>query len=80
MPERATVSSRSEKSAEAVVVCSQEQAKGLNEKEWFLEGDVLEMASDVRIGGTVRRGRGEAKPVPGSDEDRRPRPHTRSTG
>jgi len=28
MPERVTVSSRSEKSAEAVVVCSQEQTKG----------------------------------------------------
>jgi hypothetical protein len=33
MPERATVLSRSEKSAEAVVVC-REVDEGLNEKEW----------------------------------------------
>jgi hypothetical protein len=54
--------------------------KGRTRRSDSLEGDVLEMASDVRIGGTVRKGRGEAKSVPGSDEDRRPRPHTRSTG
>ena len=44
------------------------------------EGDVLEMASDVRIGGTVQKGRGEAGPDLGSDEDRRPRSQSRSTG
>src|SRR3984885_538994 len=46
----------------------------------LVKGDVLEMASDVRIGGAVWRGRGEAESDPDSDEDRRPRPQTRSTG
>jgi hypothetical protein len=54
--------------------------KGRTRRSDSLEGDVLEMASDVRIGGTVRKGRGEAKSDPDSDEDRRPRPHIRSTG
>ena len=79
MPERVTVLNRSEKSAKAVVAC-REAVKGRTRRSDSLEGDVLEMASDVRIGGTVRKGRGEAESVPGSDEDRRPRPHTRSTG
>jgi len=33
MPERVTASSRSEKSAEAVVAC-RETSEGLNEEEW----------------------------------------------
>jgi hypothetical protein len=33
MPERATVSSRSEKSAEAVLAC-RKASEGLNEEEW----------------------------------------------
>jgi hypothetical protein len=45
-----------------------------------VKGDVLEMASDVRIGGAVWRGRGEAESNPVSDEDRHPRPQPRSTG
>ena len=39
------------------------------------------MASDVRIGGAVQRGLGEAAfDHLGSDEDRRPRPQTEDTG
>ena len=34
MPERTTVSNRSEKSAEAVVAC-RKMSEGLNEEEWF---------------------------------------------
>jgi hypothetical protein len=41
---------------------------------------VLEMASDVRIGGTVQKGRGEAGYDLGSDEGRCPRLQAWSTG
>jgi hypothetical protein len=79
MFERMTVLSRSEKSAEAVVA-GDESVKGQTRRSDSYEGDVLEMASDVRLGGAVRRGRGEAESDPSSDEDRRPRPRSRSTG
>jgi hypothetical protein len=58
MPERMTVSSRSEKSAEAVLA-GDEPVKGRTRRSETCEGDVLEMASDVRSGGAVRKGRGE---------------------
>ena len=72
--------SRSEKSAEAIVVCSLEQTKGRTRRSGSCDGDVLEMASDVRIGGTVQKGRGEAGYDLGSDEGRCPRLQAWSTG
>jgi hypothetical protein len=38
--------------------------KGRTRRSDALEGNVLEMVSDVRIGGTVLKGRGEAESVP----------------
>jgi len=58
MPERATVLSRSEKSAEAVVVCSKGQTKGRTRRSGIRHDDAEGIASDVRESGAVRQGAG----------------------
>jgi hypothetical protein len=61
---------RSEKSAEVVVDGGQTQSKDRTRRSGIRSDDVLEMASDVRIGGAVQRGLGETGfDHLGSDED-----------
>jgi hypothetical protein len=80
MPERATVLSRSEKSAEAVVVASQGRTKGRTRRSGIRHDDVEGNASDVRVSGAVRQGQGEALSEPGSDEALCPRLEAEDTG
>ncbi len=79
MPERATVSSRSEKSAEVVV--AGHPGEGPNEEESWV-GMTMRQAGrqSARASGAVREGRGEAALDPGSDEASRPRHDLAGTG
>lgn len=79
MPERATVRSRSEKSAEAVVGRRGDRRA---EREGVFEGRMKRRARRQMSVSTERSGRrqGEALSKPGSDEARRPHPDAESTG
>jgi hypothetical protein len=85
VPERATVSSRSEKSAEAVVVGGK-AAKPTHRRRAEREGvfNTMPMWRALRQmpaqAGRLEEGRGEAESYSGSDEARRPRHRSESTG
>jgi len=79
MPERATVLSRSERSAEAVVVGASRRRA---EREGVFEGRMMRRARRQMSVSTERSGsrQGEALSKPGSDEAHRPHPESESTG
>jgi hypothetical protein len=85
VPERATVSSRSEKSAEAVGVGGK-AAKPTHRRRAEREGvfNTMPMWRALRQmpaqAGRLEEGRGEAESYSGSDEARRPRHRSESTG
>jgi RNA-directed DNA polymerase len=80
MPERATVSSRSEKSAEAVVATGCPGAKGRTRESGVPPPMREAMRQKPERSGRQEREAGEARQASGLDEAERPRRATNDTG